>query len=62
MVNRGQRDIESKKKISLALDAERNFFENHPSYRPKAGFCGTPYLTVKLNKVTLCNIDANAPH
>lgn len=49
VVNRGQRDIDSKKSIAKALDAEREFFENHPSYKSKAQYCGTPFLARKLN-------------
>src|SRR5258708_7853793 len=51
VVNRGQRDIESNKSISAALDHERQFFESHPSYRSKAQYCGTPFLARKLNMV-----------
>jgi replication fork clamp-binding protein CrfC len=51
VVNRGQRDIDNKKKISAALEAEKNFFENHPAYRTKAQYCGTPFLARKLNMV-----------
>ena len=51
VVNRGQRDIENKKAISTALDAERSFFENHRAYRNKSSYCGTPYLARKLNLV-----------
>lgn len=51
VVNRGQRDIENKKAISVALDNERNYFENHRAYRNKASYCGTPYLARKLNLV-----------
>lgn len=51
VVNRGQRDIEIGKPISEALDYERDFFENHPSYKGKAQFCGTPFLARKLNLV-----------
>ncbi len=51
VVNRGQRDIESSKPISEALDHERDFFENHPSYKGKALYCGTPFLARKLNLV-----------
>jgi vacuolar protein sorting-associated protein 1 len=51
VVNRGQRDIENKKRIDLALKAEKEFFENHQSYRNKASYCGTPYLARKLNLV-----------
>jgi replication fork clamp-binding protein CrfC len=50
-VNRGQRDIENKKRITAALEAEKNFFENHKAYRNKASYCGTPYLARKLNLV-----------
>jgi replication fork clamp-binding protein CrfC len=51
VINRGQRDIESKKAITAALDNERQFFENHTAYRSKAAYCGTPYLAKKLNSV-----------
>lgn len=52
VVNRGQRDIESAKSITAALEHERNFFENHPSYKSKAQFCGTPWLARRLNVVS----------
>ena len=52
VVNRGQRDIEVNKPISIALENERDFFENHPSYKTKAQFCGTPFLARKLNMVS----------
>lgn len=52
VVNRGQRDIETSKTISAALEHERKFFENHPSYQSKAQFCGTPFLARKLNAVS----------
>lgn len=51
VVNRGQRDIETNKPIAQALEAERDFFENHPSYKGKSQFCGTPFLARKLNMV-----------
>ena len=51
VVNRGQRDIDQQKTISSALEYERNFFENHPSYKGKAQYCGTPFLARKLNMV-----------
>lgn len=51
VVNRGQRDIESNKAISSALEGERSFFENHSSYKGKAQYCGTPFLARKLNMV-----------
>lgn len=52
VVNRGQRDIESSKPISQALEHERDFFENHSSYKGKAQYCGTPFLARKLNMVS----------
>ncbi|RKP01697.1 hypothetical protein CXG81DRAFT_25666 [Caulochytrium protostelioides] len=61
VVNRGQRDIESKKKISVALKAEHSFFENHPSYRSKAQYCGTPFLARKLNMILMHHIRNTLP-
>ena len=51
VVNRGQKDIDSNKAIKNALEHERQFFENHPSYSSKAQYCGTPFLARKLNLV-----------
>lgn len=51
VVNRGQRDIDTSKSITVALEAERNFFETHPSYKGKSQYCGTPFLARKLNMV-----------
>lgn len=74
VVNRGQRDIENSKPITHALEHEREFFENHSSYKGKAQFCGTPFLARKLNMVRLVFIsstnlcyqwtylDSHAPH
>ncbi|KAF9036620.1 VpsA protein [Panaeolus papilionaceus] len=61
VVNRGQRDIENNKPISAALDNERGFFENHPSYKSKAQFCGTPFLARKLNMILMHHIRATLP-
>lgn len=52
VVNRGQRDIDQSKTISSALENEKRFFENHPSYSSKAQYCGTPWLAKKLNIVS----------
>ena len=52
VVNRGQRDIESNKAISAALEFERSFFEGQSSYKNKAQYCGTPFLARKLNMVS----------
>jgi len=61
VVNRGQRDIELNKPISIALENERDFFENHPSYKTKAQFCGTPFLARKLNMILMHHIRATLP-
>jgi dynamin 1-like protein len=52
VVNRGQRDIDASKSISSSLENERKFFENHPSYASKAQYCGTGWLSRKLNLVS----------
>jgi dynamin 1-like protein len=61
VINRGQKDIEQKKTIRAALNDEKNFFENHPSYRSKAHYCGTPYLAKKLNSILLHHIKQTLP-
>lgn len=61
VINRGQRDIETKKSIRSALENERRFFEEHPSYRSKAQYCGTPYLAKKLNTILMHHIRNTLP-
>ncbi|KAG7195245.1 vacuolar protein sorting-associated protein 1 [Scheffersomyces spartinae] len=61
VINRGQKDIESSKTIREALNTERAFFENHPAYRAKAHYCGTPYLAKKLNGILLHHIKSTLP-
>lgn len=61
VINRGQRDIESKKTIRDALHDEAQFFENHPAYKAKPQFCGTPYLAKKLNTILLHHIKSTLP-
>lgn len=61
VINRGQKDIENHKTIREALKDEKNYFENHPSYRSKAHFCGTPYLAKKLNSILLHHIKQTLP-
>lgn len=51
VVNRSQKDIEGKKDIRAAMDAERKFFLSHPSYRHMANSMGTPHLQKMLNQV-----------
>jgi dynamin 1-like protein len=61
VVNRGQRDIEARKAIKEALAHEREFFHNHPSYRSKAQYCGTPFLARKLNMILMHHIRNTLP-
>jgi dynamin 1-like protein len=61
VVNRGQRDIESKKSINKALTAEKDFFEGHTAYRSKAQYCGTPFLARKLNMILMHHIRNTLP-
>ncbi|KAI0263720.1 VpsA protein [Gloeopeniophorella convolvens] len=61
VVNRGQRDIDTSKPITAALDAERQFFEGHPAYAGKAQYCGTPFLARKLNMILMHHIRATLP-
>ncbi|ORX88564.1 hypothetical protein K493DRAFT_410947 [Basidiobolus meristosporus CBS 931.73] len=61
VINRGQRDIDNKKSIHSALDNEKQFFENHPSYRSKAQYCGTPFLARKLNMILMHHIRNTLP-
>lgn len=53
MVNRSQKDIDGRKDIKAALDAERKFFLSHASYRHMAEKMGTPRLQRVLNEVII---------
>ncbi len=53
VVNRSQKDIDGKKDIKAALEAERKFFLSHPSYRHMAEKMGTPRLQKVLNEVII---------
>ncbi|KAA8587402.1 hypothetical protein FQN60_016264 [Etheostoma spectabile] len=50
VVNRSQKDIDGRKDIKAALDAERKFFLSHASYRHMAEKMGTPRLQRVLNE------------
>nr|XP_019957053.1 PREDICTED: dynamin-3-like [Paralichthys olivaceus] len=50
VVNRSQKDIDGKKDIKAAMEAERKFFFSHPSYRHMAEKMGTPRLQRVLNE------------
>ncbi|KAI1287638.1 Dynamin-2 [Halotydeus destructor] len=61
VVNRSQKDIEGRKDIKAALDAERRFFLSHPSYRPIADKLGTPHLQKVLNQQLTNHIRDSLP-
>ena len=48
-VNRSQKDIDGRKDIKQALEAERQFFLSHPSYRHMVDRMSTPFLQRFLN-------------
>ncbi|XP_061549534.1 dynamin-3 isoform X1 [Phycodurus eques] len=50
VVNRSQKDIDGKKDIKAALEAERKFFFSHPAYRHLGDKMGTPHLQKALNQ------------
>uniref|UniRef100_A0A8C5PH99 dynamin GTPase n=1 Tax=Leptobrachium leishanense TaxID=445787 RepID=A0A8C5PH99_9ANUR len=50
VVNRSQKDIDGKKDIQAALQAEKKFFLSHPAYRHMAERMGTPPLQKVLNQ------------
>ncbi|KXS13084.1 putative sorting protein [Gonapodya prolifera JEL478] len=61
VVNRGQRDIESQKKITKALDDEKAFFGQHPVYQSMSQVCGTPFLAKKLSMILTGHIRKSLP-
>lgn len=61
VVNRGQRDIDQSRSIASALENEKKFFEQHPSYASKAQYCGTPWLARKLNIILMHHIRNTLP-
>ncbi|XP_077418063.1 dynamin-1-like [Vanacampus margaritifer] len=50
VVNRSQKDIDGRKDITAALQAERKFFLSHAAYRHLAERMGTAYLQKVLNQ------------
>ncbi|XP_077580530.1 dynamin-1-like [Stigmatopora nigra] len=51
VVNRSQKDIDGKKDIKAALEAERKFFFSHQAYRHLGEKMGTPRLQKVLNQL-----------
>ncbi|ORE06403.1 hypothetical protein BCV72DRAFT_125288 [Rhizopus microsporus var. microsporus] len=61
VVNRSQQDILTNKPMHLALEAENEFFRQHPAYRSIAPRCGTQYLNKQLNQILLAHIKEKLP-
>lgn len=61
VVNRSQKDIDGRKDIKQALNAERSFFLAHPAYRHMADRMGTPYLQKTLNQQLTNHIKETLP-
>ena len=61
VVNRSQRDIDQRKDITAALQAEKRFFLAHPAYRSMADRLGTPYLQKVLNQQLTNHIRETLP-
>lgn len=61
VVNRSQKDIDTKKSIEAARLAERKFFEEHRDYSDLADRCGTNYLTQILNRLLMEHIRTCMP-
>lgn len=53
MVNRSQQDILTNKPMADALQAETEFFRQHPAYRNISNRCGTKFLSKQLNHVCI---------
>ncbi|KPA80617.1 putative GTP-binding protein [Leptomonas pyrrhocoris] len=61
VVCRSQQDINDRKSMDEARQAEHEFFANSPIYAPIADECGTAYLSKKLNNLLLEHIKAVIP-
>ncbi|KAI8079642.1 Dynamin central region-domain-containing protein [Gilbertella persicaria] len=61
VVNRSQQDILTNKPMSTAIEAENQFFQQHPAYRSVAVKCGTQYLSKQLNTILLAHIKEKLP-
>ena len=61
VVNRSQKDIDTRKDIKQALAAEREFFLSTPAYRKMAAKMGTKYLQQVLNRELSNHIQNKLP-
>mmetsp|Transcript_91179 Transcript_91179/g.181818 ORF Transcript_91179/g.181818 Transcript_91179/m.181818 type:complete len:546 (+) Transcript_91179:587-2224(+) len=56
VVNRGQRDVDSKTSVAAALKREQQFFKSHSEYRNMLNRCSTPTLSRMLNQILMHHI------
>ncbi|CAG78303.1 Dynamin central region-domain-containing protein [Yarrowia lipolytica] len=61
VINRSQQDIHANKPLSDSLEAEREFFQNHPVYRNISHKCGTQFLAKSLNQTLMNHIREKLP-
>ncbi|KAJ5080264.1 dynamin [Anaeramoeba ignava] len=61
VVNRGQKDIDQKKKVKEALSSEETFFQTHPKYAHIADKMGSGYLATILNNKLIQHIQNSLP-
>lgn len=61
VVNRSQQDINSSKPITVSLNQERTFFQEHSAYKNISSRCGTTYLAKQLNHILLAHIRERLP-
>ncbi|OCT85224.1 hypothetical protein XELAEV_18023388mg [Xenopus laevis] len=61
VVNRSQKDIDGKKNIIAALQAEKMFFTTHPAYRHMTDRMGTSHLQKMLNQQLTNHIRETLP-
>jgi len=60
--NRSQKDIIDMVPVKKALAIEKEWFDNHPTYRDMPpGFLGIGNLTKKLTKILFTHIKVNLP-
>lgn len=61
VVNRSQQDIQDHKALYDALEAEKQFFVDHPVYRNISHKCGTAFLAKQLNQTLMAHIRERLP-
>jgi replication fork clamp-binding protein CrfC len=61
IVNQSQEDINHKKSMKSAREAEQKFFTGHSDYRDIAQNCGTSFLSLTLNQLLMSHIKSQLP-